>query len=145
MSLKINREIVFCPLGCHFDRAGLSLRIFPRPNSGPVPGVLASTFLALLLAGVAVQAQQKSVTIAVVNNPDMIRLKKLSNKFEEKNPDTGERVTSIQLPRPSEKPVIAFAVGEPKAAAVLGGLRGGWMNGLVTDESCARKVVESGS
>jgi DNA-binding transcriptional regulator LsrR (DeoR family) len=57
----------------------------------------------------------------------------------------GERVTSIQLPRPSEKPVIAFAVGEPKAAAVLGGLRGGWMNGLVTDESCARKVVESGS
>jgi sorbitol/mannitol transport system substrate-binding protein len=27
------------------------------------------------------------VTIAVVNNPDMIRLKKLSSKFEEKNPD----------------------------------------------------------
>jgi sorbitol/mannitol transport system substrate-binding protein len=48
---------------------------------------LASTFLALLLAGVAVQAQQKSVTIAVVNNPDMIRLKKLSSNFEEKNPD----------------------------------------------------------
>ena len=43
--------------------------------------------LALLLAGAGVQAQQKSVTIAVVNNPDMIRLKKLSSKFEEKNPD----------------------------------------------------------
>src|SRR5258707_10265759 len=32
-------------------------------------------------------AQQKAVTIAVVNNPDMIRLKRLSSKFEEKNPD----------------------------------------------------------
>jgi len=32
-------------------------------------------------------AQQKTVTIAVVNNPDMIRLKKLSSKFEAKNPD----------------------------------------------------------
>jgi sorbitol/mannitol transport system substrate-binding protein len=48
---------------------------------------LASTFLALLLASVGVQAQQKSVTLAVVNNPDMIRLKKLSSKFEEENPD----------------------------------------------------------
>ena len=43
--------------------------------------------LPLLLAGVAVQAQQKTVTIATVNNPDMIELKKLSPKFEEKNPD----------------------------------------------------------
>jgi len=32
-------------------------------------------------------AQQKTVTIATVNNPDMIELKKLSPKFEEKNPD----------------------------------------------------------
>jgi sorbitol/mannitol transport system substrate-binding protein len=29
----------------------------------------------------------RTVTIAVVNNPDMIRLKKLSSKFEDKNPD----------------------------------------------------------
>jgi sorbitol/mannitol transport system substrate-binding protein len=43
--------------------------------------------LAFMLTGAVVQAQQKSVTIAVVNNPDMIRLKKLSSKFEEKNPD----------------------------------------------------------
>ncbi len=54
-----------------------------------------------------------------------------------------ERLTSIRIPRPVEKPVIAFAAGERKAAAVLGGLRGGWMNGLVTDEVCARKVLES--
>src|ERR1700740_2691571 len=43
--------------------------------------------LTLLLTAVSVLAQQKSVTIATVNNPDMIELKKLSSKFEEKNPD----------------------------------------------------------
>src|SRR6476660_9900652 len=43
--------------------------------------------LAVLLTGASVLAQQKTVTIATVNNPDMIELKKLSSKFEEKNPD----------------------------------------------------------
>jgi DNA-binding transcriptional regulator LsrR (DeoR family) len=52
-----------------------------------------------------------------------------------------ERVTSIQLPRPSRKPVIAFAGGELKSKAVLGALRGRWINGLVTDENCARAVL----
>src|SRR6476469_9017688 len=42
---------------------------------------------AVLITGVSVLAQQKTVTIATVNNPDMIELKKLSSKFEEKNPD----------------------------------------------------------
>jgi sorbitol/mannitol transport system substrate-binding protein len=44
-------------------------------------------FLAVLFTGVSAIAQQNTVTIAVVNNADMIRLKKLSPKFEEKNPD----------------------------------------------------------
>ena len=48
---------------------------------------LAFPLLALLLASAGLQAQQKTVTIAAVNNPDMIELKKLSSKFEEKNPD----------------------------------------------------------
>ncbi|MBV8212684.1 MAG: sugar-binding transcriptional regulator [Verrucomicrobia bacterium] len=52
-----------------------------------------------------------------------------------------ERVTSIQLPRPSKKPVIGFAGGERKSKAVLGALRGHWVNGLVTDETCARAVL----
>jgi sorbitol/mannitol transport system substrate-binding protein len=43
--------------------------------------------VAMLLSAITALAQQKSVTIAVVNNPDMIELKKLSSKFEEKNPD----------------------------------------------------------
>jgi sorbitol/mannitol transport system substrate-binding protein len=48
---------------------------------------LLSSILCLLFGVAVVQAQQKTVTIAVVNNPDMIELKKLSPKFEEKNPD----------------------------------------------------------
>jgi sorbitol/mannitol transport system substrate-binding protein len=47
---------------------------------------LGSTALALLCLATWVQAQ-KEVTIATVNNPDMLELKKLSPKFTEKNPD----------------------------------------------------------
>lgn len=47
----------------------------------------ASPLFAVLITGVSVLAQQKTVTIATVNNPPMIELKKLSSKFEEKNPD----------------------------------------------------------
>ena len=56
---------------------------------------------------------------------------------------TQQRVTSIQLRRPPKKPVIAFAGGEHKARAVLGALRGQWINGLVTDETCARMILAS--
>src|SRR5207253_10572246 len=40
-----------------------------------------------LFTGVCAIAEQKTVTICTVNNPDMIELKKLSPKFEQKNPD----------------------------------------------------------
>ena len=53
------------------------------------------------------------------------------------------RVTSIKLSRPVKKPVIAFAGGRHKAQAVLGALRGQWINGLVTDETCARLILSS--
>ncbi len=43
--------------------------------------------VAVLLSAITALADQKQVTIAVVNNPDMIELKKLSSKFEEQNPD----------------------------------------------------------
>ena len=46
------------------------------------------SFLCPLLFGVSsLQAENTTVTIAAVNNPDMIELKKLSSKFEQKNPD----------------------------------------------------------
>jgi DNA-binding transcriptional regulator LsrR (DeoR family) len=54
---------------------------------------------------------------------------------------TQDRVTSIRLPRPSQKPVIGFASGQHKTQAILGALLGGWINGLVTDETCARAVL----
>jgi polyol transport system substrate-binding protein len=44
-------------------------------------------FLFVLFIGFSALAQQKTVTIATVNNPAMIELKKLSLKFETANPD----------------------------------------------------------
>jgi sorbitol/mannitol transport system substrate-binding protein len=44
-------------------------------------------FLVVLFTGFSALAQQKTVTIATVNNPAMIELKKLSPKFETENPD----------------------------------------------------------
>src|SRR5260221_5217102 len=41
----------------------------------------------LLLGAAVVQAQQTSFTIAAVNNPDMLELKKLSAKLLEQHPD----------------------------------------------------------
>ena len=41
--------------------------------------------LAILFTGSSLLAQQQTVTIATVNNPDMIELKKLSSKFEADN------------------------------------------------------------
>src|SRR3984957_8133637 len=43
--------------------------------------------VAILLSAINALAQQKTVTIATVNNPAMIELKKLSTKFEADNPD----------------------------------------------------------
>src|SRR3982074_2767450 len=41
----------------------------------------------VLFTGASAIAEQKTVTIATVNNPAMIELKKLSPKFEAANPD----------------------------------------------------------
>jgi sorbitol/mannitol transport system substrate-binding protein len=47
----------------------------------------APALLAVLFTAASALAQQKTVTIATVNNPAMIELKKLSPKFEAGNPD----------------------------------------------------------
>jgi DNA-binding transcriptional regulator LsrR (DeoR family) len=52
-----------------------------------------------------------------------------------------DRVTSISMRRPPKQPTIAFAAGAQKSRAVLGALRGRWINGLVTDETCARRII----
>jgi DNA-binding transcriptional regulator LsrR (DeoR family) len=52
-----------------------------------------------------------------------------------------DRVTSIRLHQLPKKPVIAFAGGERKIKAVLAALRGRWINGLVTDQTCAQGIL----
>src|SRR5690349_17620241 len=66
---------------------GLSNRDLPKRSvSRAVTGCL--TFLAgAILAGPASAQQQKIVTIATVNNADMITMQKLSHRFEQQNPD----------------------------------------------------------
>src|SRR6266404_9087896 len=44
-------------------------------------------FVTVLVTAASAVAEQKTVTIATVNNPAMIELKKLSPKFEAANPD----------------------------------------------------------
>src|SRR3954462_580112 len=44
-------------------------------------------FLVVVVVSTLALAQQKTVTIAAVNNPAMIELQKLSAKFEADNPD----------------------------------------------------------
>lgn len=54
---------------------------------------------------------------------------------------TSARVTSISLDAPPRRPTIAFAGGPRKCDAVIAALRGGWLSGLVTDETCARAAL----
>lgn len=59
-------------------------------------------------------------------------------------PDYHQKLTSIPPQRHSKNPVIAFAGGKAKAKAVRAALQGKWINGLVTDESCAAAIVRAG-
>ncbi len=56
---------------------------------------------------------------------------------------TNARVTSVPLRSPPVRPVIALAAGPRKFRAVQGALRGRWINGLVTDEGCARRLLDA--
>ena len=49
--------------------------------------LLTTLFYSLISGGISVQAENRTVTIAPVNNPDMLELKKISSKFTETNPD----------------------------------------------------------
>jgi sorbitol/mannitol transport system substrate-binding protein len=77
-----------------FTQTPIGGRASPRFNPLLHPSIphsnmkkFVATFLAVLLACLDVGAQQKTVTIATVNNPDMITLKRLSSKFEAANPE----------------------------------------------------------
>ena len=51
------------------------------------------------------------------------------------------RLTSVTMRPHPEKPVIAFAGGPEKFQAIQAVLLGGWINGLVTDEETAIKLL----
>ena len=53
-----------------------------------------------------------------------------------------ERITSLTPQQMSGIPVIAFAGGSRKAAAIVAVLRGGFLSGLVTDYETARLVLQ---
>lgn len=54
---------------------------------------------------------------------------------------TNERVASAPLPSAAVGDVIAFASGARKANAIFAALRAGLINGLVTDEATAEKLI----
>jgi sorbitol/mannitol transport system substrate-binding protein len=56
-------------------------------NSGSAPFLARRAIAAAALALTATAASAATITIAVVNNPDMIEMKKLSADFEKSNPD----------------------------------------------------------
>ncbi|MDX1653787.1 MAG: sugar-binding transcriptional regulator [Candidatus Competibacteraceae bacterium] len=53
-----------------------------------------------------------------------------------------DRVTSVPLPNPPSRPLIAMAGGRAKAEAIAAALLGGWLTGLVTDEATAQQVLD---
>ena len=54
---------------------------------------------------------------------------------------TNDRVASAVLQISPSKPVIAIAVGVPKAEAILAAMRGKLINGLITDEATAEHLL----
>lgn len=51
------------------------------------------------------------------------------------------RVASAPLPRPSDRPVVAIATGESKVEALRAALRGRLVNGVVTSEATAERLL----
>jgi len=53
------------------------------------------------------------------------------------------RVTSLPLELLRDQQLVALAGGREKAPAILAALRGGWLKGLVTDETAARFILDA--
>jgi DNA-binding transcriptional regulator LsrR (DeoR family) len=55
--------------------------------------------------------------------------------------DHNRRVASAPLPPATDRPVVAIAVGEAKVGALLAALRGRLVNGVVTSEATAERLL----
>lgn len=53
------------------------------------------------------------------------------------------RITSLPLGMFRDQSLVALAGGHSKGPAILAALRGGWLKGLVTDESAARYIIDN--
>ncbi len=56
--------------------------------------------------------------------------------------DFNRRVASAPLPRGTDRPVIAVALGQAKLPAIRAALIGGLINGLVTSEATAERLLD---
>ncbi len=56
---------------------------------------------------------------------------------------TNDRVASAPLVTGNSKPIIGIAAGESKVPAMLGALKGRLINGLITNERTAERLLES--
>lgn len=54
---------------------------------------------------------------------------------------TNDRVASVPLYQPADRPIIGVARGPNKVKAIGGALAGRWITGLITDETTAEAVV----
>lgn len=57
---------------------------------------------------------------------------------------TNERVGGVRVPAERSNPVIGVAAGPAKVAAITAALRSRILNGLITDESTARAILDRG-
>jgi DNA-binding transcriptional regulator LsrR (DeoR family) len=55
---------------------------------------------------------------------------------------TNDRVASVPLRQPPDKPIIGVARGQNKVRAIRGALAGQWITGLITDESTAEILAD---
>src|SRR5690606_4793628 len=56
--------------------------------------------------------------------------------------DFNTRVASAPLPRAADRDVVAVAVGEAKVKAIRAALRGHLVNGLITNEATAERLLK---
>jgi DNA-binding transcriptional regulator LsrR (DeoR family) len=55
---------------------------------------------------------------------------------------TNDRVASVPLRQPPDKPIIGVARGQNKVRAIRGALAGQWITGLITDEATAEILAD---
>ena len=118
--------------------------------------VLSALLGAATLLATAPSMAQTTLTVATVNNSDMIRMQGLTSDFTAKNPDITvkwvtleenvlrQRVTTDIATKGGQFDVLTIgaAIGAGKVPAIAAALRGRLINGLITDEATASAILK---